>query len=276
MTDWDSERIREIWDGLAEAWDRNRTVVSGFLRPVTEHLIDLLDPLPGETILEVGAGPGDTGFLIAERVAPSGRVISTDLAPKMLERARAAAERLDIRNIEFAVMEVTALDLDDASVDAVVGRLVYHLVPDPAGAFAEARRVLRRGGRLCYTVFAPDEKMRFELAIQHTMSKRELSFPPGITIDVDLSDLDAVRAVTASAGFAAVDVHEVPFEISFSDGDAVWRYVTEMYGRAAALINGLPGDEQQGFRADFLAELAPFHGPAGYAIPGACLNVLAR
>jgi hypothetical protein len=125
-------------------------------------------------------------------------------------------------------------------------------------------------------VFAPDEKNAFDVAVGSTMTKRGHSFPPGITIDVDLSDVAVVRDVTGSAGFGTVDVHEVPFLIRFEDGDAAWRWVTEMYGRAAALIKGLPADEQRAFRADFLAELEPFFGPDGYAIPGACLNVIAR
>ena len=53
-------------------------------------MIDALDPQPGETLLELAAGPGDTGLLAAELVAPAGTLISSDFAPEMLQAAQRA------------------------------------------------------------------------------------------------------------------------------------------------------------------------------------------
>jgi ubiquinone/menaquinone biosynthesis C-methylase UbiE len=276
MTEWDSARIKAIWNRLADAWDRNRDLIWSFTRPISEHLVERLDPKPGETILEVGCGTGQTGFLVAELLGPDGRLIATDFSTEMIDRASGAAKRLGITNIEFATMDVAALELPAGSVDGVVGRLVYHLVPDPTAALAEARRVLRPGGRLCYTVFGPAEEVPFDLAVGSTISELGLSMPPGITIDIALDNVGVIGEVTARAGFGSVDVEEVRFTIRFPDGGEAWRYLTELYGRAADLIVGLSEDQRAAFRETFLDKLAPYAIGDGYTIPSMVLNVHAR
>jgi len=276
MVDWDAARIREIWDRLAEAWDRNRAQLWSWTRPVSEHLVGRLDPKPGQTILEVGTGPGDTGFLIAPMLEPGGKLICTDLSGEMLERARAAARDQGFRNIEFRPMDALALDLPDDSVDGVVGRLVYHLVPDPERGFREARRVLKPNGRLGFTVFGPAHEVPFDFAVGMTMQRLGLSLPPGITIDVELNDPDLIRNVLVRAGFETVEVEEVRLTVRFPDPDAAWRYLTEMYGRSADLIRSLDPETHERFRDTFISELEPYRGPAGYVIPTLCLNASAQ
>src|SRR5207248_254334 len=108
-----------------------------------------------------------------------GTLICTDFSREMLDRARAGAERLGLTNVDFRTMNVMSLDVADGTIDGIVGRLVYHLVPDPVGAFREARRALRPGGRLCFTVFARDS-MKFDEAIGRTMEILDLHMPPGL------------------------------------------------------------------------------------------------
>jgi phosphatidylethanolamine/phosphatidyl-N-methylethanolamine N-methyltransferase len=102
--------------------------------------IGLLDLQPGERVLVVGAGTGaDLPFF------PAGvSVLATDLTPAMLERARPKAGP----GVELAVMDAQALDLPDASFDAVVLHLILAVVPDPLACLREAARVLRPGGRI--------------------------------------------------------------------------------------------------------------------------------
>ena len=64
--------------------------------PVSVWMVDALGPQPGDELLELAAGPGDTGFLAAELIAPGGTLISSDFAPEMLTVAQARAEELGI------------------------------------------------------------------------------------------------------------------------------------------------------------------------------------
>jgi len=103
---------------------------------------------PGETVLDLGSGPGLDAFLAARKVGAQGRVIGVDMTPAMLERARRNAERGGYANVEFREGRLEALPVEDASVDAVTSNCVINLVPDKAAVFREVARVLKPGGRL--------------------------------------------------------------------------------------------------------------------------------
>jgi arsenite methyltransferase len=110
--------------------------------------IDFLDPKPGETVLDLGSGPGLDAFLAARAVGPAGRVIGVDMTPEMIERARAGARDAGLSQVEFREGRLEALPVVDASIDAVTSNCVINLVPDKAAVFREVVRVLRPGGRL--------------------------------------------------------------------------------------------------------------------------------
>jgi SAM-dependent methyltransferase len=102
----------------------------------------------GETVLDLGSGPGLDCFLAARRVGPSGRVIGVDMTPQMLDRARQNLRRTGLANVEFRLGEIEHLPVADSSVDVVISNCVINLAPDKPRVFAEAFRALRPGGRL--------------------------------------------------------------------------------------------------------------------------------
>jgi arsenite methyltransferase len=121
--------------------------------------IGFLDPRPGETVLDLGSGPGLDAFLAARAVGPEGRVIGVDMTPRMIERAREGARKAGFANVEFREGRLEALPVADASVDAVTSNCVINLVPDKAAVFREVARVLRPGGRVgCVAGAVPREE----------------------------------------------------------------------------------------------------------------------
>ena len=66
-------RSYELWQQMARRWERGREVLWETTRPVSEWLVDRLSPRPGQTILELAAGAGETGFLAAGRLGDQGR-----------------------------------------------------------------------------------------------------------------------------------------------------------------------------------------------------------
>jgi SAM-dependent methyltransferase len=121
---------------------------------VTESFCGVGNPLgldevgPGQTVLDLGSGPGLDSLLAARRVGPTGKVVGVDLCPQMVEKARRNALLLGLRNVEFIEAQIEKLPLPNASVDVVISNGVFNLCPDKPGVLAEAFRVLRPGGRL--------------------------------------------------------------------------------------------------------------------------------
>ncbi len=143
----------ETWETMAPGWEKWREPIEATSAPVREWMLRELAPKPGDTILELAAGFGDTGFAAAEAVGESGRVICTDFSPTMVDIARRRGAELGLTNVEYRVMDAERIELDDDSVDGVLCRCGYMLMPDPAAALAETRRVLKPGGRVTLAVW---------------------------------------------------------------------------------------------------------------------------
>lgn len=122
--------------------------------PVTESFCGVGNPLglsdlhPGQTVLDLGSGPGMDSLLAAKRVGPTGKVVGVDLCPEMVEKARRNAVLLGLNNVEFVYAGIEKVPLPGGSVDVVISNGVFNLCPDKPAVLAEAFRVLRAGGRL--------------------------------------------------------------------------------------------------------------------------------
>jgi ubiquinone/menaquinone biosynthesis C-methylase UbiE len=155
QTDPDQLRAisRDAWETAASGWGREADAVRDWGMPVSVAMVESLGLQPGQRVLELAAGPGDTGFMAAELVRPGGTLISSDGAEPMIEVARARAAHLGIDNVEFRQLELEWIDLETASVDAVLVRWGLMLTVDPTAAAREIRRVLRPGGHAALAVW---------------------------------------------------------------------------------------------------------------------------
>jgi SAM-dependent methyltransferase len=103
---------------------------------------------PGERVLDIGSGPGLLASEMAAEAGPGGAVHGLDPSESMLAIARRQALPPDSAPVAFSVGDACRLPFDTGSFDAAVSTQVYEYVSEIAAALAEARRVLRPGGRL--------------------------------------------------------------------------------------------------------------------------------
>lgn len=102
----------------------------------------------GERVVDVGSGGGIDSLVAARMVGPTGKVVGIDMTPAMLQRARAAAARSGIDNVEFREAYMEEIPVPDGWADVVISNGVLNLTPDKQKTLGEMFRVLRPGGRL--------------------------------------------------------------------------------------------------------------------------------
>jgi SAM-dependent methyltransferase len=274
------QRSYQLWQQMAGRWERGREVLWETTRPVSQWLVDRLSPQPGQTILELAAGAGETGFLAAGRLGDHGRLISSDFAPEMVEAAKRVADELGITNAEFRVLDAERLDLPDAAVDGAICRFGYMLMADPAAAMAETRRVLRDGGRLAFAVWGtPDGNPWAAVPGMTLMQRGHLPPPePGAPGIFALGEPERIRDLVGEAGFGKVEqLEELALEFNWADFDDLWDALIRISGSLSRAIQALPEDERQATRKAMEDNVASFRNDDGtYNAPASAWGVLAR
>jgi ubiquinone/menaquinone biosynthesis C-methylase UbiE len=274
----------EHWEEAAPGWVRRQRAIRELGAPVSQWMVQAIDPRPGQRVLELAAGLGETGLLAAELVAPTGGVILSDQAEGMLDGARVRAAELALTNVEFQVWNAEWIDLPVASVDAVLCRWGYMLMADPGAALSETRRVLRPGGRLALAVWdalganpwalAP----RLELierglapspAAAHADSSNSTAYTPG---PFALGDPERVRELLEQAGFAEARIDAVDVEQRHASFDAFWETMLDLSRELHDLVLARSAEEVEQIRASLAVRLAPHAAADGtLAVPGRSL-----
>ena len=175
-------------------------------------------------------------------------------------------------------MDMQAIDLPDASVDAVVCRFGYMLAPDPALALRETRRVLRRGGRLAFATWAAAKRNPWATAYGPVLIERGLQEPPapGEPGQFALGEPDRIETLVRGAGFGDVAVDAIEVEFRFASWEEYRRVMTSLAASLRATLETL----DDGIRAEVdeaaRERLAGFLTSDGYVLPGVALVTKAR
>ncbi len=271
------QRSRAVWGAVATGWYAQREELWNISRPVSEWMVRKLDPQPGDTVLELAAGLGDTGLMTAPLIGESGRVIITDFSPEMVAAARRRAEEMGVENAEFRVLDAERMHLETDSVDGVLCRWGYMLMIDPVKACAETRRVLRPGGRLAFSVWAARERnpaifLAGRVLVQLGHYPPPNPEEPGAFV---MADPERVRQLVVGAGFAEPEIEEVSFRWRFANQDAYWRFLAEAAGSFSPVLRALSPDAQERVFERVHEAAQPFYSGEGYDFPAVCLNAVA-
>lgn len=266
------------WDAFAPMRERHKAWIRSVAVPVTNWLAEALAVQPGETVLDLAAGAGDTGFALIERVASGARLISSDISPDTVEVARRAAIERGLSDIEFRVLDAQDLDMPSASVDAVVCRWGYMLMDDPAAAFRETARVLRRDGRLAFSVWSRPERNPWT-TIDADVCARLGYAPPTAPTDpggmFSLADPERLQATLEQSGLKVRRMEEVELSWPYASAEDYVAKEIDRPGTRGDFFRALSEAEQSTGNRIAAELLEPFRTDGGYLVPGETLNVLA-
>src|SRR5690348_14707641 len=122
------DELRKAWSSSAAAWDELAAEIDRQLAPATEWMLHAASLEPGDSVLELAAGPGTLTVLAADAVGAGGSVICSDFSEAMVEAARRRVAAAELHNVEFRVLDAEALDLPAESVDVALCRCGYMLM----------------------------------------------------------------------------------------------------------------------------------------------------
>ena len=276
----DDERDLRLdgWQEAAPGWGRQADGVRDAAMPVSAWILDHANLRPGITVLELAAGPGDTGFLAAERIQPGGHLISSDGVEAMLEVTKERAADQGVADVEFKQLQLEWIDLPTASVDTILVKWAVMLVVDPSAALRECRRVLKPGGTLSIAVWdLPEHNPWTTLPQRVLVELGHLEAPqPNAPGMFALSSPGELQELLDESGFFDVVVEPIPFERNYANVNA-WIGETIDLSRSFKGAWSTLSDEQRAAVRTALRELAaPFVGPDGaLVLPAVSLGACA-
>jgi demethylmenaquinone methyltransferase/2-methoxy-6-polyprenyl-1,4-benzoquinol methylase len=142
-------QVRSMFDRIAGVYDlMNTAMTAGMHHRWRERAGDMTELAPGGAALDVCCGTGDLALELGARVGPAGTVVGSDFSERMLDLARAKAERRGASNVRFEWADALELPYPDSSFDAATIGFGARNLADLDQGLRELARVVRPGGRL--------------------------------------------------------------------------------------------------------------------------------
>ena len=244
-----SDQISE-WNGaVGQQWARLQRDLDGMVTPFGDAALKRAAPRPGERVIDIGCGCGDTSIRLAGMVGRQGSVLGVDVSQPMLEVARVRAAQLACPQLVFREADAAHADLPGGN-DLLYSRFGVMFFSQPVPAFAHMRQSLRAGGRCVFVCWrTPRDNpwaMTPLLAARKAMNVTPPPADPLAPGPFAFADEARLRGILADAGFGAIELAR--FDVAVSLGATP---------RAAA-----EGSVRIGPAARFAREMGPDRLPA--------------
>jgi SAM-dependent methyltransferase len=267
----------EYWNGaVGQAWAAEQDRIDRSLRPLGDEVLAAARVQPGERVLDVGCGCGETTLALSRAVGEGGEVVGVDLSEPMLARARARAQAGKHANARFVMADATRF-AEPRPFDVLFSRFGVMFFPDPPAAFANLARALRPGGRLavlCWRAAAENPWSSVPLEAVLTVLPRPEPPPPGAPGPFSLAEAEHVRSLLGGAGFANIDLSARDVPMSTGALEDATDYALAI-GPAARLAAAAPRELQARVRGPVREALRPYQKAGVVTFPAAVWVVTA-
>ncbi|MFI5014260.1 MAG: class I SAM-dependent methyltransferase [Hyphomicrobiales bacterium] len=269
----------EHWNGPAgETWVKLQERLDGQLAPLGRKAMDRAAIRPGEKILDVGCGTGQTTLELAGRVGRNGAVLGVDVSRPMLALARERARAAAVGHARFEQGDAQTHKFAPGSFDLVFSRFGIMFFADPVAAFGNLRSALRGQGRMVFVCWRPaqdNEWMTVPMAAAFRHIPRPPASAPGAPGEFAFADRDRVHGILSGAGFGDILIEPLDEMIGGSSLDVTIDTTLSM-GPVAAALREAGSEKRQAVEAALREALAPFAGPGGVRMGSAAWIVSAR
>ena len=256
----DNAAQSEYWNWVAgPRWTDRQEEQDLVLRPVSERLMAVANPKPGQRIVDIGCGCGDTTIDFAARVTPGGEVLGLDISEPMLARARERASRdLPVR---FVLADATVYEFEPARADLAASRFGVMFFADPARSFANLRKGLKPGARLAFACWREAKQNPWMMLPLREAKKHAPPLPETNPEDPGpfaFADDTRVRRVLSAAGFADIVVTPVDLDLDLAIGRGLDAAVAGALGigPTSRILDGQPEAVRAAAAADIRKALA--------------------
>jgi SAM-dependent methyltransferase len=262
--------MKSQWGAAAPGWDRWFSWYERHFQPSMAFCCDAGQLKPGSLVLDVGCGTGQAAIAAARRVAPGGRLVATDIAPEMLDVARRRAAQAGLANIEFRAMDGEQLDFPDDTFDAVTCAYALMFCPDAVRAVAEARRVLKAGGRFAAVVWDEPSKNPFLTVAGEAIAQFFPAAPPNPNAPgaFRFARPGILEETLRAGGFTEVAIDSRAITIECASSAEYW----QMFVDHAA---GMSSKVAQLGESDRMKLIAAVDAGAGRYVADGCVKLLA-
>ncbi|MEZ5156656.1 MAG: class I SAM-dependent methyltransferase [Solirubrobacterales bacterium] len=255
----DNEEAVEAWSGvLFDRWAEHRDVLALSIRPFSDTAYELCCPQPGERVLDVGCGLGETTLALAEMVGAEGEVVGIDAGERFTGAAADEAAAAGAGNVAYITGDVQVADLG-GPYDLAFSRFGTMFFGNPVAALRNVRSSLRPGGRLCMVVWrnklANEWLHRGELVVDKYLERPEETDEPTCGPGpFSMANADTTTDIVAAAGFEDIALRRCDIDYLMGDDIDKAIEVVMAIGPAGELIR-LVGADAERIRPQLEAEL---------------------
>ncbi|MEJ2610923.1 MAG: class I SAM-dependent methyltransferase [Candidatus Thiodiazotropha sp.] len=235
------------WNTAAAAWHRWGPLLSRWLGPATETMLDMCDISEGSRVLDVAAGAGEQTVSTAKRVGDTGHVLATDISQNILEYADIAANLAGLNNISTHVIDGEMLsELDETPFDAVISRVGLIYFPDQQKALKGMKQHLRPDGKVAAMVYSTAERNSF-FSIPVSIIRRRANLPAPLSGQpgpFSLGSEDKLKSTFVKAGFRNIEIERINAPVRLSSAAECLQFEQESFGALHQMLSGLSDTEQ--------------------------------